>query len=168
MARARGGSLFRILCSVVSCCSIFFISTANDEQYLGRSRPQHVTPKSGCQQFSSMHPPMALYAIISISYRPLSTVALSSRAARSSSDNALYRLLSKTMTSLEVDPAGCSARTSLRAVLHLEKKCHEFRGFCERAYDRRERSGMSSTTNVRERCFSRRHQNTKEGGGTRR
>jgi hypothetical protein len=76
----------------------------------------------------------------------------------------LYRLLSKTMTSLEVDP-GCSARTSLRAVLHLEKKCHEFRGFCERAYHRREWSGMSSTTNVRERCFSRRHQNTKEGGG---
>jgi hypothetical protein len=32
----------------------------------------------------SMHPPMALYAIISISYRPLSTVALSSRAAHSS------------------------------------------------------------------------------------
>jgi hypothetical protein len=53
MARARGGSLtFRILCSVVSCCSIFFISTANDEQYLGRSRPQYVTPKRGCRQFS--------------------------------------------------------------------------------------------------------------------
>ena len=121
----------------------------------------HLVPISHPQP--SMHPPMALYAIISISYRPLSTVALSSRAARSSSDNALYRLLSKTMTSLEVDP-GCSARTSLRAVLHLEKKCHELRGFCERAYHRREWSGMSSTTNVRQRCFSRRHQNTKKGG----
>ena len=90
---------------------------------------------------------MALYASISISYRSLSAFALSSRAARSSLDNALYRLLSKAKTSLEADP-GCSARTSLRA-LPLEKKCHELRGFCARVVEENGRG--CRPTNVRQR-----------------